>query len=289
MPYFGRNKRLTVLFPAPISPISLVPRVSPNCYKETRKGIQNHNWIIFHTRHFRIVLNCAVYICALWWCKEWQTAPRWGLQPRSWRASNPNKNQLSGYSPWMRTHLVMLSLRYFSLSLRAVLLVVSVEFPTFWRWARGGATYGWWRELIPPTLPVEECSSLIGMFRSWTCTRVVWGCTNPDLTGQLESFTSPSLNDTVAAVGLLSGSWDQQSSMRLHNLSSIPLSILGLAGRLADFTTFLRNNDQQLIFLKGGSPENIWGSASMESFSGPSNYCEPHRSSSQSCRHQKLH
>jgi hypothetical protein len=47
MPHFCRNKKHTVLFPTPTSPISLVPRVSPNCYKETRKDTQNHNWIFF--------------------------------------------------------------------------------------------------------------------------------------------------------------------------------------------------------------------------------------------------
>ena len=159
----------------------------------------------------------------------------------------------------MGTHLVIQSLLSFSMSLRAVL--ISVEFRSLWSWARGGTTFGWWRELelIPPA----------------------------------SSFISPSLKETVAAVGLLDGSWHQQSSMRLHKLSSSPRSILacgwGLAGRLADFTTLLRNNDQQLISLNGGSPENIWGGESMESFSEASNYCEPHRSSSQSCRHQKLH
>ena len=94
MLYFCRNKWHTVLFPAPISPISLVPRVSPNCYKERRKGTQNHNLMIYHTRHFRIVLGRAVYICALWWCKEWPTAPYWGLQPGSGRTSNPRKINL---------------------------------------------------------------------------------------------------------------------------------------------------------------------------------------------------
>ena len=192
----------------------------------------------------------------------------------------------------MGTYLVILSFRYFSLSFRAVL--ISVEFCTFRRWARGGTTLSWWRELIPPALPVEECSLLIEMPLSWTCLRVVWleGCTNSGLTG--EPFRSPSLRETVAAVGLSGGTWDQQSSMRLHNLSSSPRSISacdwGLGGRLADFTTLLRNSDQQLISLKGGSPENIWDGASMGSFSGASsNYCEPRRSSSQSCRHQKLH
>ena len=109
-------------------------------------------------------------------------------------------------------------------------------------------------------------------------------------------MTSRSLKETNSAVGLLDGSWDQQSSMMFHNLSSSPRSISacgpssdwGLGGRSADFTTLLRNNNQSLISLKGRSPENIWGGASMENFSGTSNYCESHRSSSQSCRHQKL-
>ena len=106
-----------------------------------------------------------------------------------------------------------------------------------------------------------------------------------------------SLKETVSAVGLLDDFWDQQSSMTLHNLSSSPRSVSacgsssdwGLGGRSPDSITLLRNDNQWLISLKGGSPENIWGGASMESFSGTSNYCEPHISSSQSCRYQKLH
>ena len=188
----------------------------------------------------------------------------------------------------MGTHLVIV------LSLRVVL--ISVELCTFWCWARGGTRLGRLRGLIPPALPVVECSLIIEPFRSWTCwrVRVVWlgGRTNSCLTGQ--PFTSRSLKETVFAVGLSHGSWVQQSSMMLHNLSSKPLSISacgsssvwGLGGRLADSTTSIRNDDQLLASSKGGSPANIWGGASMERCSGANNYCVPHKSSSQSWRHQ---
>ena len=45
---------------------------------------------------------------------------------------------------------------------------------------------------------------------------------------------------------------------------ALPIS-WGLAGRLPYFTTLLRSDNQELTSLKGMSPENIWGGASMES------------------------
>ena len=79
----------------------------------------------------------------------------------------------------------------------------------------------------------------------------------------VQPFSSPSLKKTFVAVGLLDGSWDQHSSTSFHNLSSNPWSVSacgwGLAGRLSNVTTFLRNDDKLrlMISLKGMSPENI--------------------------------